>query len=308
MKKNLVLKWLCLAVVLLGFNHSVIAECPQTFPTSIDLNRYYETADSLTGNELKTALNKIIKGHTNLGYRCAWQVLKFTDEDPKKTDNVIGFYTRRSIPKTHRDYGKNTPDAWNREHIWPKSHGIKTKELAAYSDLHHLRATDKSVNADRASKAFANGGTQHQECLACRFTPNSWEPPNEVKGDTARIMFYMATRYEGNNGEPDLKLVDQTNTRGNQFGDLCDLLSWHLADPVSSEELSRNHQVYRFQGNRNPFIDRPEFAGRIWGAKCSASVAATESKDTLLSPWRVLALIVLLVSVVTLLKRNKRSN
>lgn len=308
MNNSLTFKWICLALILLGFNHSAMAECQQNFSTSIDLKQYYQTSSSLTGQELKAALNQIIRDHLNLGYRCTWQVLQITDEDPKNADNIIGFYSRRSIPRSHRDNGKNTPDAWNREHLWPKSHGIKIKELAAYSDLHHLRAADKSVNADRASKAFANGGTQHQECLACRFTTHSWEPPDEVKGDTARMMFYMATRYEGKDGEPDLVLVDQTDTRGNQFGNLCDLLSWHLVDPVSSEERSRNHQVYRFQGNRNPFIDRPEFASQIWGAKCNASVAATESKDTLLSPWRVLALIVLLVSVAVLLKRNKRPN
>lgn len=291
MKKTLVLKWL-LTVVLLDTYHSAMADYPQNFSASIDLNQYYQTADVLTGSELKNTLNQIITSHTNLGYRCTWQVLKITDEDPKNTDNIIGFYTRRSIPKTHRDYGKNTPDVWNREHIWPKSHGIKEKQLAAYCDLHHLRATDKSVNADRASKAFANGGIQHQECLACRFTPNSWEPPDEVKGDTARMLFYMATRYEGHNGEPDLALVDQTNTRDNQFGDLCDLLSWHSADPVSTEELSRNHQVYHFQGNRNPFIDRPEFANRIWGPNCSSTpLALSDNEDIPIWLWYLLFLL-----------------
>ena len=270
MKSALLLKCL-LTVVLLGSNHSLMADCQPNFSSAIDLKLYYQTSHLLTGNQLKTALNQIIKDHQNLGYRCTWEALQLTDQDPLNADNVIGFYSRRSIPKAHRDYGQNTPDAWNREHLWPNSHGIKDKRSAAYSDLHHLRATDKSVNADRASKAFANGGTRHVECSACRFTNHSWEPPDKVKGDTARMMFYMATRYEGNDREPDLILVDRTDTRGNQFGQLCDLLSWHLADPVSAEEQSRNNQVYRFQGNRNPFIDQPVFAIQIWGARCNRS-------------------------------------
>ncbi len=40
---------------------------------------------------------------------------------------------------------------------------------------------------------------------------------------------------------------------------------WHLLDPVDDFERNRNNVIYTYQGNRNPFIDYPEFVGVIWG-------------------------------------------
>jgi hypothetical protein len=84
------------------------------------------------------------------------------------------------------------------------------------------------------------------------------------------MLFYMAVRYEGTDGEPDLELVDAVNTMslnetGKGFhGRLSALLDWHHADPVDSFERTRNEIIYSFQGNRNPFIDHPEFVERLW--------------------------------------------
>jgi endonuclease I len=43
------------------------------------------------------------------------------------------------------------------------------------------------------------------------------------------------------------------------------LKRWHSEDPVSQKEIDRNQAVHDFQGNRNPFIDHPEFVSQIWG-------------------------------------------
>ena len=43
------------------------------------------------------------------------------------------------------------------------------------------------------------------------------------------------------------------------------LRKWHQEDPVDAEEISRNDRVEKAQGNRNPFIDNPRLATRIWG-------------------------------------------
>ena len=92
-----------------------------------------------------------------------------------------------------------------------------------------------------------------------------------MKGDAARMVFYMAVRYEGNDQSdtPDLELVDRlTDTGEPHFGKLCTLVTWSSQDPVSPDERRRNDVVYSWQGNRNPFIDHPEFVPLIWGEEC----------------------------------------
>ena len=250
--------------------NTLARSCDPLFLDSIDLKDYYLKANNLAGKELQKSLNQIIKGHSVRGYHCVWDILRIADQDPNNSRHIIGFYTRRSIEKNIRDRGQNDPDSWNREHIWARSKGIGSdKNNPAYSDAHHLRATDKSTNADRGSKDFANGGKPHSECRSCEITSSTWSPPDEVKGDTARMIFYMATRYEGDDGVSDLTIVNQTGSRGKKHGKLCDLLQWHIDDQPSFEEKVRNDIIYTYQGNRNPFIDRPEFANLIWGERCS---------------------------------------
>ena len=264
---------------------------------------YYSSTQNLEGQALKSALNTLIKGHQTYSYSpCTWVMLEQADEDPTNANNVIGFYTRRAIAKSNRDQGGNTPNAWNREHIWPKSHGLSSKNQHAHNDGHHLRATDKSVNADRGSKDFAEGGTPHHECTGCSSTANTWEPPDEVKGDTARMMFYMAVRYEGNDnsGTGDLYLEDNLTSGGTEMGKLCDLMNWHLQDPVSAQEQQRNDVIYSWQGNRNPFIDHPHFAQSIWGPACGIStVLETEDNNIPLPLW---SLVLLAVGVSAMVK------
>ena len=250
--------------------------CTQLSQPPYDSNTYYSTISSQTGESLKSALNQIIGNHTVYSYTpCVWEILQISDEDPLNSDNVIGFYTRRPIPKINRDQGGNTPDFWNREHIWPRSHGFPNSSQHAFTDVHALRPTDKSVNADRSDDDFAEGGTADNECILCNEGPGTWEPPDEVKGDTSRMMLYMVVRYEGsdNSGVSDLELVDGLTSSGqNVMGKLCDLVQWHLDDPVSQEEVIRNDIIYSWQGNRNPFIDHPEYVLPIWGEACGIAI------------------------------------
>jgi hypothetical protein len=123
-----------------------------------------------------------------------------------------------------------------------------------------------SINADRSNKGFDNGGTQHTEAVNCYYTNNSWEAPDNVKGDIARILFYMDIRYNGSNNEPDLNLTEELDTYPNpQIGVLSTLLEWHINDPVDDFETNRNEVIYQWQNNRNPFIDHPEYVNLIWG-------------------------------------------
>jgi endonuclease I len=124
------------------------------------------------------------------------------------------------------------------------------------------------VNQSRGNKDFDLGGTPHHEAPDTFSDGDSWEPRDEVKGDVARTAFYMAVRYEGGHGEPDLQLVDRTGTQSVFLGKLCTLLEWHHSDPVSGDEQRRNAVIYAVQGNRNPFIDHPEWVRSIWGDRC----------------------------------------
>jgi serine protease len=270
-------------------SQSTLACTKLSLPAFVD-SSYYAPANGLTGNALKLALNDIIDGHVVHTYSCVWTILEETDVDPANASNVIDFYSRRSIPKADRDTGGNTPNAWNREHVWANSHGFPNGGNWGYTDVHHLRAADKSVNADRADFDFAYGGSQHPECTGCKWNTalGTWESPDLVKGDTARMMFYMATRYDtgDGNGTLDLELVDSTTNSGSgSFGDLCDLVQWHVNDPVSAAEQLRNTQVYAWQGNRNPFIDHPEWVVQIWGPGCGISPPAPVPTQIPLPLW-----------------------
>ena len=98
-----------------------------------------------------------------------------------------------------------------------------------------------------------------------------FEPVDEFKGDIARGLFYVSTRYQDEIGG-----WETLNTNGNSMLDgsgdkvfeqwALDLLySWHLSDPVSQKEIDRNNVIFTHQNNRNPFIDHPEFILSIWG-------------------------------------------
>jgi len=229
---------------------------------------YYDSAAGLSGEALKSALHYIIDGHTEKSYDFLWTGLKYTDEDPNNSSNFILIYTGRSLSKTEA-----YPE-WNREHVWAKSHGDFGNTPPCGTDMHHLRPSDVSVNGDRGNKDFDNGGTQHSEATGCYYDSDSWEPRDEIKGDIARSMLYMTVRYEGDNGELDLELVDYVPTSGPYFGKLSTLLAWHIQDPVDDWERRRNDRVYSYQNNRNPFIDHPEYVSYIWEGETPGGIDA----------------------------------
>ncbi|GAA4424637.1 hypothetical protein GCM10023148_27050 [Actinokineospora soli] len=225
---------------------------------------YYRTAIGLTGPALEAALHDIIDGNTRLTYTQVWEALKVTDEDPANPNNVILLYTGRSQSKTSNGGGA---DDWNREHVWAKSHGDFGTVTGPGTDVHHLRPTDVTVNSTRGNKDFDNGGTQVAEAPGNYTDADSWEPRNAVKGDVARMIFYMAVRYEGGDGFADLEMNDSVNNGTAPYhGRKSVLLAWNAQDPPDAFERRRNQVIYdRFQHNRNPFIDHPEWAAAIWG-------------------------------------------
>ena len=248
---------------------------------------YYNSTNGLAGDTLKKIVHRIIRNHKVFTYDEVYSILNVTDQDPFDTMNVILLYTGKTVNRKHKDHGGRYDykrngyiyqDAWNREHVWPKSFGFPDERDTAYTDLHHLRPADRSVNTQRNNRSFGygtipfadNDGSVKTEC----FTSVDWlwEPPDFVKGDVARMVFYMAARYEGypSDGEMvcDLEIREEISPKSSKdpfLGKLSVLLEWHHLDPVDNWERRRNDIIYRkFQGNRNPFIDYPEFVDLIW--------------------------------------------
>ncbi|MFI7672417.1 endonuclease [Actinophytocola sp. NPDC049390] len=224
---------------------------------------YYRSAIGLTGAALKSELHSIISTNSKLSYDQVWNALRVTDQDPANTNNVILLYSGRSQSKTTNG---GDPDDWNREHVWAKSHGDFGTATGPGTDVHHLRPTDVTVNSIRGNKDFDNGGSPVSEAPDSYTDADSFEPRDAVKGDVARMIFYMAVRYDGDDGFADLEMNDSvSNGSAPYMGRLSVLLSWNAQDPPDAFEKRRNQVIYdQFQHNRNPFVDHPEWATSIW--------------------------------------------
>ncbi len=273
----------------------LIAKLPNQYVLPQSVVDYYKSATGLTGDALKAKLNEIIGGHKEFPYTSndtdIWDILAHADEDPNNPDNVIGVYTGLSIPKKCMDDNSVPEDCeerWQREHIWSQSHGEFGREENAGTDAHHLYAVQGSMNGAKSNRFFDScseeGTTGKVDKGYGNYLcdNNYFEPRDEVKGDVARILFYMVVRYEGITEDFDLELLNeadlqalideelgQTDASGKNsklpyYGDLETLLKWHREDPVSDAERKRNDIIFGYQGNRNPFVDYPEFVQEIW--------------------------------------------
>lgn len=226
-------------------------------------NDYYAAATGKSGAALKTALNQIVsRGVTTLSYDAVWNALKVTDQDPNNANNVVLLYS--GISRSKNLNGGDSGD-WNREHVWAQSHGNFGTGNGPGTDLHHLRPEDVGVNAARGNKDFDTGGTTVSGAPGNRADGDSWEPRAAVRGDVARMIFYMDVRYEGGTF-PDLEVDDATSSgSAPRMGRLSALRQWHQQDPPDAAERRRNEIIFStYQHNRNPFIDHPEWVGSIW--------------------------------------------
>ena len=255
---------------------------------------YYQDVDkSLFGVALKDALTaKITTTHTNtLEYTSSdpdvWDATRATDENPENTNEVVLFYgweagndqdiTNDSYRnKNLQDNGSGEDFVWNREHIFPKSLAnpiLNTDDPGPSTDAHHLRAADRGRNSARNNRKYGRG-TGNSNYSTTDFHegldgPNTaaWYPGDQWKGDAARMIMYMYVRY-GSICLPTAVGVGSPEFTEDEMIDL--FLQWNVEDPVSTIEIARNtyHENtsnYAAQGNRNPFVDNPYLATRIWG-------------------------------------------
>lgn len=249
-----------LIILFIGLGFSVKAT------SSVD--QYYSVIDRTIPGSLGRQLHQLIKKQRYISYKSIWGFLDVAHQSD--SNSVILFYTRRIVPKADKASGNDQANNnfWNREHIWPQSKGLKGNE--ARRDLHNIVPADRSVNSSRGNKYFDNGGRPHNECRGCLFDNDSWEPPDEVKGDIARIVFYMDLRYNGDDftNAPDLVAIDGNGSDKRYLTGLSTLLKWHCRDPVDDTERTRNDVVQQYQGNRNPFVDHPAWVRHVFGFDC----------------------------------------
>jgi uncharacterized repeat protein (TIGR02543 family) len=218
---------------------------------------YYASLSGVTDVQLKAALRTLISQMDLQTYGDARYILDDSDRDPNNANNVILVYSRASVSGTW-DAGVT----WSREHVWPQSKlgASADNEVANIaSDLQNLKPIYQPINSTRSDYPFASGSGTHG------IVNGGYFPGEADKGDIARIIFYMHVRWN---------LIINTST----VGDLNLLLRWHIQDPVDDFERTRNEVIYEHQDNRNPFIDHPEFAERIWGP---IIVTSTQQTTTL---------------------------
>lgn len=271
--------------------------------TAAPVGGYYADVDPASPAALRTTLHELIDDHQRYPYTSSatdtWDVLELADEDPLDETRIRDLYRNESYVK----HGGGNTD-YNREHTWPSSYGFPNDNASnyPYTDTHHLRLSNDSYNSSRGNKPFglcsptcterpttANGGVGGGSGTfpgwSNWFDAAIWQVWADRKGDVARGLLYLDVRYEGGThggtgaAEPDLVLTDnlaliQTtagNTTGTAYmGLLATLLTWHAEDPPDELEVLRNGVVFSFQGNRNPFVDHPEWVGCVWGGACNA--------------------------------------
>ncbi|MFO7744187.1 MAG: endonuclease [Psychroflexus sp.] len=258
---------------------------------------YYSTTEGLSGYQLKTALKNIIDDindgngqpfHQDQGYGSLYSA--YASENSGDTDDyfendgsLLDMYSEVTDGSEAYNYEhfqnqcgnySNEGDCYNREHLVPQSTFNSASPMK--NDYFHVVPSDGYVNGARGSYPFgevnnptyiSSNGSKRGPNVFPGYSGTVFEPIDEFKGDIARAVLYFAIRYEDEfNSSWKTNEVLANNPQDFFVSWYIDLLlSWHNNDPVSQREIDRNNNGFQFQGNRNPLIDNPDFATRIWG-------------------------------------------
>ncbi|KUJ56248.1 MULTISPECIES: endonuclease [Chryseobacterium] len=249
-------------------------------------SNYYDGTAGLSGAVLKSKLKTIItNGHQDKGYANLLTAFQSTDRDYfyENDGTVMDMYSENPNGQDPYNYNHGLKqcgnysiegDCYNREHVVPQS--LFNQNLPMRSDVHFVTPTDGKVNGMRSNYPFGKvgnasftslNGSKLGNSVSAGFSGTVFEPIDEFKGDIARMILYFITRYETQlSGFSNGNILGNSAYPGLQIWELNQLLAWNTLDPVSSFEVARNNAAYVYQGNRNPYIDRPEFVTLVWGA------------------------------------------
>jgi endonuclease I len=197
---------------------------------------YYSVLEGVSDSNVLSTLRTLLSNYTYRNYDYARNLLQDSDEDPNNSNNIILVYNRASV-LSRWDSGAT----WNREHVWPQSLLADTIQKA---DVHNLKPANPKINSTRGNNQFAAGSGSYG------IVDGGFFPGEKDKGDIARIVMFMHVKYNLN-----ISAVGKINI----------LLRWHEQDPVDAFESNRNDVIYSDTKNRNPFIDYPDLAYRIFG-------------------------------------------
>ena len=245
---------------------------------------YYDSAEGLIGVPLQIALHNIIDNHTSISYDNLWTAFYTTDDKPN--GKVWDMYSDvpGGIPPYEYTFGVDQGGSagsegtgYNREHSWPSSWYGGSGTRPCTPTCSWSIPTDNEVNNRRGSYPLRRGQLAHLD-LAQRLQAGA-VLLSRLFGDGLRAHRRVQGRFR-----PRLLLHDHPLLRrGRQLarqphdrrrraacpGPKNMLLEWHADDPVSAKEIDRNEAVYDIQGNRNPFIDRPDFVLKMFRPELS---------------------------------------
>ncbi|MBQ0008802.1 MAG: endonuclease [Firmicutes bacterium] len=219
-----------------------------------DPEGYYKECEGLQGSQLEDKLKEI---NTPRSPSYDWKRYEAADESATDPSCILSLYTRHDIPKNNH-CGNYAWNYWNREHIWTQTAYPNSKQ-----DNHNIFACEGQINAYRGDLPFGevshtSGNTKKifGHDVDCYWTSSRFEPCDDAKGEVARAVMYGTVQYS-------YDITDMISI------DLA--LKWHLEHPITTRDQNRNSVVYTLQGNRNPFVDHPEYACKIWGTTNSAT-------------------------------------
>lgn len=272
-KKIMMTGLLASTILVVNFKQSIASSFfDEKYYNEVAPEGYYKRVNLNDDPEvIKETLGQIIStNYVKHSYKENNTVLKYTDPDPKGSGKAICIYSGRALES----------GAWNKEHVWAKSHGFPNESYEPYCDAHHLRPSTTKINSTRSNKDFGEVPNATPDAYGNKTNNDLFEPRDEVKGDIARMMFYMETRY-GSNTKYNLKLVNSQTTSASdlngRFGNLETLIKWHYDDPVSKEEIYRNNVIFdNYQHNRNPYIDHPEYVDYVYPSKYAGTTKPVE--------------------------------
>jgi len=257
---------------------SSIPSVPSVSNLNLRAGSYYSGINTnLNGTLFKKQLADLISVHTELTYDQLWTAFKTLDQTSRCNQPNIGdIYSNKCWTPGNQQCGnyKKEGDCYNREHSWPKSWwGGESAGYASYTDLFHLFPTDGydngrrgdfplgSVSPSSITYRTSNGCLLGQCDDMIGYTGTCWEVADYYKGAIARAYFYISTAY--------MNIFKCCTNNAVINADMKPwllnlLLDWHHRFPVSDEEIRRNDLIFQlYQGNRNPFIDYPEWVDKI---------------------------------------------
>lgn len=234
-----------------------------------EINTYYNGINT-NATSFVTDLTNLVNPHTFISYFNYKQTM-MNEFEVKDTTNGESFVTcvysgDRTTFSGPFDW---TAADYSREHVfahsWMPTYPADSPEQKEYTDQHNLQPVKFSnVNAVRSNYPLGNVVTVQSSYLGSKIGLDAngnkvFEPRDEMKGNVARSMMYMAVAYNGTGGAT-WAFPDYISFIIPYGQDPDVIVQWHFQDLPDNYEIARNEYVYHTQGNRNPFIDSVDYA------------------------------------------------